>query len=303
MGFEEIDPDETVEIGQRVADRAEPAAFGSKTSDHRSTSSSLRARDSSTRPCERPERRDRRNVPAGSRAATPPAKTHARCCAAFFASSAWLCSSRVCVTPRDSDSQTGVDEQQRNRDTEAEHRRDHRLADALGHQARIARARGHDRAERDDHADDGADEAQQRTGRDGEPQERLEALEARDLAQHGFRDAQLGELGVLDALAVAAEREQHAAERIARFADCRGSCSCARHGETRQEQIDALEHRQQHAETADEDNRVADDFAFLDAARPSPADRRRGSATRRSPGRRTRADSRRPGQPTAAFDR
>src|SRR5262245_61938402 len=37
--------------------------------------------------------------------------------------------------------EAGVHEQQRDRDAEPEHRRDHCLADAVGHQARIARAR------------------------------------------------------------------------------------------------------------------------------------------------------------------
>src|SRR6185503_4808252 len=36
-GIQEVDPDEPIEIAQRIADRAEPAAFGSKSNDHRGT--------------------------------------------------------------------------------------------------------------------------------------------------------------------------------------------------------------------------------------------------------------------------
>ncbi len=57
-----------------------------------------------------------------------------------------------------------------------------------------------------------------------EAQERLEALELRNLAQHGFGDAQLGDVGVfLDLALVALEGEQHAAERIVRPSGGRGS--------------------------------------------------------------------------------
>src|SRR5262245_365522 len=72
--------------------------------------------------------------------------------------------------------QPRVHEQQRDGDAEAQHRRDHRLADAVGHQTRIARARLGDALEGDDHADHRADQAEQRAGRDREAQERLEAL-------------------------------------------------------------------------------------------------------------------------------
>ena len=88
-----------------------------------------------------------------------------------------LCSSSTCTTPRDIDASARVDEQQRDRDAEAEHGRDHRLPDAVGHQLRVARARLGDALEGDDHADHGADQSEQRTRRDGEAQERLEALE------------------------------------------------------------------------------------------------------------------------------
>ena len=114
----------------------------------------------------------------GAIARRDPAADARRCCAAPFAASMRLTllveSLRHAARER---GQARVHEQQRDRDAEAEHRRDHRLADAVGHEPRIARARSHDRAERDDHADDRADEAEQRTGGDGQPQERLEALE------------------------------------------------------------------------------------------------------------------------------
>ena len=108
-----------------------------------------------------------------------------------------LCSSRICTTWRDIDARPAFTKSSGIGDAEAEHRRDHRLADAVRHQPRIARARLGDALEGDDHADHGADQAEQRTGRDGEAQERLEALEPRHLAQHRLGDAQLDDLGVL----------------------------------------------------------------------------------------------------------
>src|SRR5688572_17124234 len=53
----------------------------------------------------------------------------------------------------------GVEEQQRDGDTEAEHRRDHRLRDTRGHELGIAGPGLGDALEGEDHADDGADEA------------------------------------------------------------------------------------------------------------------------------------------------
>src|SRR4030095_14310535 len=50
-----------------------------------------------------------------------------------------------------------VEEQQRNRDAEAQPRRDHGRADTVRHELRIARAGFRDRLEGDDHADDRAD--------------------------------------------------------------------------------------------------------------------------------------------------
>ena len=79
-----------------------------------------------------------------------------------------------------------VAEQQRNRDTEAEHRRDHRLTDTVGHQFRIARAGLRDALERQDHPDDRTDQSQQRTGGNGQAQERLEALELRNFVDDRF---------------------------------------------------------------------------------------------------------------------
>ena len=108
-----------------------------------------------------------------------------------------LCSSRIWTTPRDSEFNSAFANSSGMAMNEAEHRRDHGQADTVGHQLRIARARLRDALERDDHADDGADQAEQRTGRDAEAQERLEPLELRHLAQHGLRDAQLRDVGVL----------------------------------------------------------------------------------------------------------
>src|SRR5690606_31000997 len=110
-----------------------------------------------------------------------------------------------------------IREQQRDRDAEAEHRCNHGLADTARHQPRIARAGFGDALERDDHADDRADQAEQGASRDGEPQKSLEALELRYLANHGFGDPQLSDVGILlDVPRIALEREEHPAEGVVR---------------------------------------------------------------------------------------
>src|SRR5262245_34341187 len=160
--------------------------------------------------------------------------------------------------------EAGVDEEQRDRDPEPEHRGDHGLADAVRHQARIARARLGDALEGDDHADHGADQPQQRAGRDGEPQQRLEAVEPRDLAQHGLGDAELDDLRVLlDRVRVGVDRGEHATERVvlARLVE---PGELPAHREARADQVEGLVEREQPRDDADEDDHVADGLALLD---------------------------------------
>ena len=80
----------------------------------------------------------------------------------------------------------GIDEQQRNRDAESEHRGDHGLADAGRHELRIARSRLGDALEGDDHTDHGSYKTEQRACSDAKAQEGLEALQSRHLAQDRF---------------------------------------------------------------------------------------------------------------------
>ena len=67
-GIQEIDPHEAIEVAERIADCAEPAAFGSKPNDHRTTRSAC-VRGTLARGVSRASgqqsRRDRSCDPAG----------------------------------------------------------------------------------------------------------------------------------------------------------------------------------------------------------------------------------------------
>src|SRR5262245_19990185 len=158
-----------------------------------------------------------------------------------------------------------VGEQERDSDAQTEQRGDHGHAESVGHELRIARTRLRDALEGQDHADDRADQSEQRTCGDAQAQESLEPLELGNLAQHGLRDPQLGDVGVLlDLALVALEGEQHAPERVVRGRAIE-VLQLTADPQANDHEVNQLEHERQEPKDPDGDDDVADRLAGIDA--------------------------------------
>ncbi len=96
-GVQQVDPNEPFEIAQRVRQRSGAGRLREQSQRSSEHLPRLRARDSSTR---RATGRKEEFEAGGTADAVPPGEDYTRW-RALLASSAWLCSSRICVTDRD----------------------------------------------------------------------------------------------------------------------------------------------------------------------------------------------------------